>query len=170
MKRLLVFSALVLLTACSLAQASPTSVPPSPTTFPSMTDITVYFTYLPNFNVGTEPYEKAVTRQVPMTDNLPKVVLDQLFQGPTADEKAQGLAVFTNGATGISKLSVEDGVARVYLAGDCNSNGAAYTISNLIDVNLKQFPEIKWIKIYDPSGQTETPDGQSGSIPFCLEP
>jgi spore germination protein GerM len=132
--------------------------------------ITVYFTYLPNFEVGTEPYEKAVTRTVPLADNVPQAVLTQLFLGPTPDEKAQGLAAFFSEATGFSKLTIEDGVARVYLAGDCNSKGATYTIANLLDANLKQFPEIKWIKVYDPNGETETPDGQSGSIPFCLEP
>ncbi|MFA5873223.1 MAG: hypothetical protein WC832_04595, partial [Anaerolineales bacterium] len=59
---------------------------------------------------------------------------------------------------------------RVYLTGTCASQGATYTIANLIYANLKQFPEIQWIKIYDQNNETETPDGQSGSIPFCLEP
>jgi hypothetical protein len=101
---------------------------------------------------------------------LQEAVLEQLFLGPTADEKAQGLDVFLSGATGFTKLTIGDGIARVYLTGNCNSNGATYTIANLIDANLKQFAEIKWVKIYDQNGETETPAGQSGSIPFCLEP
>jgi hypothetical protein len=56
------------------------------------------------------------------------------------------------------------------LTGKCNSNGGTYTISNLIFANLAQFPEIRWIKIYDEKGETETPEGQTSSIPFCLEP
>jgi hypothetical protein len=170
MKRTFIFLAVLLLAACNLVQASPTALPPSPTTFPSTIDITVYFTNLNNFNVGTEPYEKAVIRTVPATDNVPQAVLLQLFKGPTDEEKAQGLDVFKSGATGFSQLTLEDGVARVYLTGDCASNGATYTIANLLDANLKQFPEIKWVKVYDQNGETETPTGQSGSIPFCLEP
>lgn len=158
------------LAACSLTPASPTTGGPAATSSPSTQTITVFFTNLANFQVGKEPYETAVTRTVPATNDLPQAVLMQLFQGPTAAEKGQGLAVFFSGATGFSKLTIEDGVARVYLTGDCNSNGATYTVANLIDTNLKQFPEIKWIKIYDPTGETETPNGQSSSIPFCLEP
>jgi hypothetical protein len=61
-------------------------------------------------------------------------------------------------------------VAHVYLTGQCNSGGSTYTIGNLIFANLSQFPEIQWIKIYDENGETEVPEGQSSSIPFCLEP
>jgi hypothetical protein len=154
----------LLLSACNL------SPQPIATATPSTVTITVYFTYLPNFQVGTEPYEKAVSRTTPITDNLPAAVLTQLFIGPNDAEKAQGLEVFRSGATGFSRLDIADGVARVYLTGDCNSSGGTYTISNLITANLAQFPEIKWIKLYDQNGETETPDGQTGSIPFCLEP
>ncbi len=161
--RLVLFVVLVLVLAgCNPAPATPT--PPATVT------LTVYFTNLANFQVGTEPYEKAVTRVVPVTGSLPEAVLMQLFLGPTPDEKAQGLDAFYSGATGFSKLTIENGVARVYLTGKCDSKGATYTIANLISANLAQFPEIKWVKIYDQNGETETPDGQSGSIPFCLEP
>jgi hypothetical protein len=162
---LLVFT--LMLQACSIPGSQPaTSAPLSPETV----TLTVYFTNMPNFQVGTEPYEAAVTRIIPAPASLPEAVLNLLFLGPTEAEKAQGLQVVLSGATGFSKLTVENGVARVYLTGTCASNGATYTIANLIDANLKQFPEIQWIKIYDQNNETETPDGQSGSIPFCLEP
>ena len=122
------------------------------------------------YQVGTEPYETAVNRLVPMPESLPEAVLTQLFLGPTEAEKAQGLDVVLSGATGFNKFALEDGVARVYLDGVCTSNGATYTIGNLIFANLAQFPEIQWIKIYDQNNETETPEGQSSSIPFCLEP
>jgi hypothetical protein len=161
MKRSLFF-----ITAFLLILAACRSVSPTPQTV----TLTVYFTNVPRYAIGTEPYEDAVTRTVPATGSLPEDVLTQLFLGPTDDEKAQGLDVFLSGATGISKLTIADGVARVYLTGECNSKGATYTIANLIEANLRQFPEIQWVKIYDQNGETETPDGQSGSIPFCLEP
>jgi len=132
--------------------------------------VTVYFTNIDRYAVGTEPYENPVTRTVPMTGSLPQTVLAQLFLGPTPAEKAQGLEVVLSGTTGFSKVEIEDGIARVYLTGKCNSGGATYTISNLIFANLAQFSEIRWIKIYDENGETETPEGQSSSIPFCLEP
>jgi hypothetical protein len=119
---------------------------------------------------GTEPYEAAVTRSVPGPTSLPEAVLTQLFLGPSESETAQGLAVVLSGTTGFSKLSIEERIARVYLTGTCSSQGATYTIANLIFANLKQFPEIQWIKIYDQNNETEVPDGQSDSIPVCLEP
>jgi hypothetical protein len=146
------------------------SVPGGTPTPPATVTLTVYFTDMPHYQVGTEPYEKAVTRTVPVPASLPEAVLTQLFLGPTQAEKAQGLDIVLSGTTGFSKLTITDGLARVYLTGTCNSKGATYTIGNLIDANLKQFPEVQWVKIYDQNGETETPDGQSGSIPFCLEP
>jgi hypothetical protein len=165
----ILFSLLTLtlaLTACNLVEAGNSSVSATP---PTVT-VTVYFTDLANFQVGVEPYEQAVTRKIPVPTSLPEAVLEQLFLGPTESERSQGLDVFLSGATGFSQLTIQDGVARVYLTGTCNSKGATYTIANLIDANLKQFPEIQSVKIYDENGETETPAGQSGSIPFCLEP
>ena len=40
--------------------------------------------------------------------------------------------------------------------------------SNLINLNLKQFPEVQFVKIYDANGQTQNPDGRSDSEPLCL--
>ena len=134
------------------------------------TTLTVYFTNIGRYSVGTEPYGDAVMRTLPVTGSQPEMVLNQLFLGPTAQEKAHGLQTVLSGTTGFSKLTIQDGVARIYLAGKCNSGGATYTIGNLIFANLRQFPEIRWIKIYDENGETETPEGQESSIPFCLEP
>jgi hypothetical protein len=155
---------IVFLQACT-----PPGIPATPTPLPPVT-LTVYFTNMPRYQVGTEPYETAVERVVPAPVSLPQAVLEQLFLGPTEAEKALGLNVVLSGTTGFSNLSIEDGIARVYLTGECASKGATYTIANLIEANLRQFPEIQWVKIYDQNNETETPDGQSGSIPFCLEP
>jgi hypothetical protein len=70
----------------------------------------------------------------------------------------------------LQPLEVRDGVARVYLDGECRSNGAAYTVASPLIANLAQFPEIETIKIYDAAGATEQPEGPENSIPFCLEP
>jgi hypothetical protein len=162
--------ALTIVACCSPCYPIPTSAIPTAMVTPSTVSLTVYFTDVARYQVGTEPYETAVTRIVQEPASLPEAVLTQLFLGPTEAEKAQGLDVILSGTTGFSKLTIENGVARIYLTGTCASNGATYTIANLIYANLRQFPDIQWIKIYDQNNETETPDGQSSSIPVCLEP
>ena len=158
--------ALVILAYCGACSHVLTNV-----VTPVSVSLTVYFTDVNRYQAGTEPYEAAVTRVVaPVPASLPEAVLTQLFLGPTKDEQARGLAVFPSGTTGFSKLTIENGIARIQLTGACASHGSTYTIANLISANLKQFPEIQWIKIYDQNNETETPDGQNDSIPFCLEP
>jgi hypothetical protein len=158
---------MLMLQSCSTPVSQPaTTVVVSPATV----TLTIYFLDMNHYAVGSEPYEAAVTRTIPTPASLPEAVLAQLFQGPTEAELGQGLQVVLSGSTGFSKLTIENEIARVYLTGICNSRGATYTIANLIVANLNQFPEIQWIKIYDQNGETETPDGQVGSIPFCLEP
>jgi hypothetical protein len=167
--RRVIFPILVL-TLAILACRFPWSPAPTEPVLPATVTLTIYFTDVARYQVGTEPYEAAVTRSMPAPASLPEAVLTQLFLGPTETEKAQGLAVILSGTTGFSDLTIENGIARVYLTGTCASQGATYTIANLINANLMQFSEIQWIKIYDQNNETETPDGQSGSIPFCLEP
>jgi hypothetical protein len=144
---------------------------PTPTaTQPSPVEVAVYFTDFEAYASATPPYEVPVTRLVPGDANLPEAALTEFFAGPTPEEEAQGLAAVTSGATGFSALEIQDGVARVYLTGSCNSGGATYTISCPIFANLLQFDEIEYVKIYDENGETEVPVGASNSIPFCLEP
>jgi Fe-S cluster biogenesis protein NfuA len=107
----------------------------------------------------------------PAGSNLPEAVLTEFFRGPTAEEAEQGLAAITSGATGFQALRIdEDGVAYVTLEGPCSSMGATYTIAQPLMKNLRQFPDIDYVKIYDAEGQTGQPEGLSDSIPFCLEP
>ncbi len=161
---------LTLLSMVILACALPGQATPTAQVSPETVTLTVYFTDAARYQIGTEPYEAAVLRTVPVPASLPEAVLTQLFLGPTEAEKAQGLTLVLSGTTGFSKLTIENGIARVYLTGTCASLGATYTIANLIYANLAQFPEIQTIKIYDQNNETENPDGADGSIPFCLEP
>jgi hypothetical protein len=151
-----------------------TCVPPaSPTPSPTgseLVEVTVYFTDQDRYAAGLEPYEVGVARSVSADAYLPEVVLSEFFAGPTPAEQAQGLVAIASGATGFSWLSIEGGIARVYLNGACSSNGATYTIAQPIMKNLRQFDEVEHVKIYDDSGETEVPEGPSDSIPFCLEP
>jgi len=65
-------------------------------------------------------------------------------------------------------LEIDNGVANVYLTGACTSEGKDFNIADLINLNLKQFPEIKAVKIYDQNGQTQNPGGAGDSEPVCL--
>jgi hypothetical protein len=97
-------------------------------------------------------------------------VLDQFFLGPTADESVQGLILVNSGFTELRNLTLENGIARVYLGGVCNNNGAAYSVASLIGKNLSQFPQITAIKIYDENDSNLDPDSNMSSLPYCLEP
>jgi len=132
--------------------------------------VTVYFTDQNRYAAATEPYEVGVTREALASQFHPEVVLEEFFIGPTLEEQALGLMAVLSGSTGFRSLVVQDGVAHVYLDGQCNSGGATYTIAQPLMANLKQFDIIEFVKIYDENGETEIPEGQSDSIPFCLEP
>lgn len=168
--------------ACSIT-VDLTPTPPAPTQAlpPTATEaailpittiqtITVYFTNEARFAVGTEPYEDAVTRQLPADEDPIRTVLDQFFLGPTTEEYNAGLRQVNSGFTNVRDLKVENGIARVYLGGVCANNGAAYSVGNLIMKNLSQFPQISAVKIYDENDSTLDPDSPASSLPYCLEP
>jgi hypothetical protein len=103
--------------------------------------------------------------------NLPKFVVDEYLKGPGYVERyVYGWTAPRNGVTGYSRLDIADGVAHLYLVGDCNSQGSTFAISQPLMRSLKQFAEIQFVKIYDQNGGTEMPEGQQDSIPACLEP
>jgi hypothetical protein len=128
-----------------------------------------YFLNTHRFATGHQPYTEAVTRQV-----IPPATafgaMQRLFAGPTQGELARSLKFVTSGATGFTKLSIADGVARIQLSGKLSSGGSTFTIANEIMATLKHLPSVHWVKIYDASGHTEHPTGHSDSIPISLEP
>ncbi len=129
----------------------------------------IYFVDSHNFEIGQSPYVHAVVRPV-IAPNVAARSLDWLFAGPTPAELAGGLTFVTSDATGYSSVSISNQVARLRLTGGADSHGSTLTIANEIMPLLKQFPTVRWVKIYDPTGHTQTPTGQSDSIPVGLEP
>jgi len=107
------------------------------------------------------------------SNRLPQTALDEYFKGPGSTERFSfGWIALYNGFTGYSRLEIREGVANVFLIGTCTPDpaGRDFTIADLITLNLKQFPEIRFVKIYDENGGTQNPDGLSDSIPACLQP
>jgi hypothetical protein len=130
----------------------------------------VYFTDNDRLIAGQLPYEVPVTRFVPTSKDLVSSVLDEFFKGPSDVERNSGLALIANGFTGYSKVEfINDGVS-VYLAGNCQSNGTLYNLTHPLMASLKQFPEIRFVKIYDQFGYTREPSARVDSIPACLDP
>ena len=97
-------------------------------------------------------------------------VLNEYFKGPGATERSRGWIAIYDGFTGFSKLEIANGIARLYLTGACDPADPDYTIADILSYNLKQFPEVEYVKIYDQNGLTQYPFGISDSIPRCLGP
>jgi spore germination protein GerM len=161
------------LTPTSQQPASTATAQQKPTATPSSnadnTVVMVYFLNEDNFAKGKQPFITPVLRQVEGFD-IAQEALNELFEGPTSEEQAQGLRFVDSGATGFSDLHVENGIATLRLTGDCNSNGSTFTIAQEIISTLTQFSSIQYVKIMDQDGETEEPDGPANSIPICLEP
>ena len=86
------------------------------------------------------------------------------------DGELRLVAASESPARGFADLVIADGVARVRLTGGCNSDGSTVTVAGEITPTLRQFTNVDAVKILDPSGSTESPNGDTDSIPVCLEP
>jgi hypothetical protein len=132
--------------------------------------INVYFTDNKRLIAGQLPYEVSVSRVVISSKDRVTSVLDEFFKGPSDVERNKGLGLVLNGFTGYSRLVFANGGVYVYLNGNCQSNGTLYTIARPLLANLKQFPEIQFVKIYDQLGHTRAPAARVDSTPACLDP
>jgi hypothetical protein len=155
-------------TRTATASRTPTmTFTPRPTRTPLYYKIKVYF-----FNrfASRPPFEVAGQRWAKSSAVLTST-LDEYFKGPGAYEKTYyGYVGVYNGFAGYSKLELVDGVAHVYLKGSCQASGSDFTIADLINANLKQYSEVRFVKIYDQYGETRDASGLSDSEPLCLDP
>lgn len=95
--------------------------------------------------------------------------LDQYFQGPNPEEQLQGLVVERSGYVGYRRLEFSYGILTVYLAGNCQPGGTSYSIAQPLIATLKQFPAVKYVKIFDEYDHTRDPFGPGDSWPVCLD-
>jgi hypothetical protein len=132
--------------------------------------VKVYFVSKSRYNANTPPFEVNGVRWA-KSNSVIQTVLDEYFKGPGATEKTSfGWIALYNGFTGYNRFELIDGFAHIYLKGVCASEGRDFTIANLLTLNLKQFPEVRFVKIYDENGSTQNPLGVADSIPACLVP
>lgn len=141
-----------------------------PTVTPQYRLIDVYFVNRLRYEANVPPFVVTGDRWA-RSNMLPQTALNEYFKGPGSTERFSfGWIALYNGFTGYSKLAIRDGVAHVYLTGTCTPDDREFNIADLVTLNLKQFPEIRFVKIYDENGTTQNPDGLSDSIPACLQP
>jgi hypothetical protein len=132
--------------------------------------VDIYFVSKFRYENNLPPFERIGARWV-FSNNVYENLLDQYFEGPGSTERfTYGWIALYNGFTGYSRFELINGVAHIYLEGTCDRGDATYTIANLLTLNLKQFPEVQFVKIYDENGSTQNPTGLSDSIPACLQP
>lgn len=132
--------------------------------------VKVWFHDVQRFVDNTEPFFRPVRRWVPVPA-VARGALHRLYAGPTAAERRSDLRLLRSRSTGFSNLSINRRkIARVRLTGGCDSRGSTVTVAGEIMPTLRQFPTVRWVKIYDPQGTTGVPKGRSDSIPECLEP
>jgi hypothetical protein len=130
----------------------------------------VYFVNKIRYEANAEPFVFTGDRWV-RTDAVLKNTLNEYFKGPGAVERTNfGWIALYNGFTGYSRFELIDNTVHVYLKGTCTSDGRDFTIANLLILNLKQFPEVRFVKIYDENGSTQNPLGAADSVPACLQP
>jgi Peptidase family M23 len=141
-----------------------------PTATPQYTLIDLYLVNKFRYENNLPPFVVTGDRWA-RSDRLPQSALDEYFKGPGSTERFSfGWIALYNGFTGYSRLDIHDKVAHVFLTGTCIPDGRDFNIADLIMLNLKQFPEIQFVKIYDENGNTQNPDGLSDSVPACLQP
>ena len=110
-------------------------------------EILVYF----NRSEPTDIVQIAVGRIIPKTKAVATAAIQELLQGPTAEEKAQGLTTAINQGTVLNYVRIDAGVATVDFNDqfDFRMGGSAQVraIYQQIYKTLTQFPTIKEIKI-----------------------
>jgi len=106
-----------------------------------------------------------VTRQVDKW--TPQTAIDSLYEGPSKEE--EGLRFIDCGSTGAKLQTVESGVAKVQLEGDCGDCGTM-SVYDLLLPTLKAFPEIDVVQLYDSRGKSQIEGPKVDSRPACLEP
>lgn len=99
-----------------------------------------------------------VKRQVPKTEAVAKAALEELLNGPTPDEKAEGYLTNINNGVTVNQITIENGIAKAdfdeqlqyQVGGSCK----VAAIHSQIDSTLKQFSTVKEV-IISINGKTE---------------
>jgi len=92
-----------------------------------------------------------VTRNVPKTSAVLKAALEQLFQGPNAQESAKGLGSEIPPQTRLIGASVVDGVANVDVTGPFDDGGGTLSMTARMAqlvYTATQFPSVNSVRLF----------------------
>lgn len=124
---------------------------PTPTT---EVPLSVYFVRVVD---GQEQFVR-VTRTIPQTPGVARASINQLLQGPTTEEVAEGLGTAIPAGTTLQDIRIEDGVAYVdfdaTLGEGVAGSAMVMAIREQIERTLTQFPTVSSVEI-SIEGETE---------------
>jgi len=92
-----------------------------------------------------------VTRNVPKTEAVLKASLEQLFQGPNAQERAKGLGTEIPPDTRLIAASVVDGVANIDVTGPFDDGGGTLSMTARMAqlvYTATQFPSVDSVRLF----------------------
>jgi spore germination protein GerM len=101
------------------------------------------------------------------TSNIEQQSLALLYEGPKKTESS--LTLLTCKSTGAQLQSIQNGLARVQLLGECSSCGSMGIYDSIV-ATLKQFPSIQTVHVLDPQGNTQSDGDNIDARPACLNP
>ncbi len=127
----------------------------SPIINPPRQEVSIYFSQAQDNEIVQVPVKRIVPRyQEPMT-----YAIKALIEGPTAEEKAQGLGNSLNAGTKLNYIQLSDGVATLDFNErfDTPMGGSARVMAIYQELfrTMTQFPEVREIKLTINNGQRE---------------
>lgn len=99
--------------------------------------------------------------------NKEQHAIDALYKGPNSSESS--LSLLSCASTGATLLSLEEGLAKVQLQGDCSGCGSMSIYDSLV-ATLKHLPSVNTVHILDPQGKTQSNGDHLDARPACLNP
>lgn len=141
----------------------------APRFYPNQT-ISLFFPDNTRIKAKMIPLETEVKRETKGAHPW-QTILQNIFSGPTADEKKAGLFTEVNGEKNASlSFDPPSGTMTINLTGKCVAS-KDYSLGDLFLKNFGQFSEVKKLRVLDENGQTEFPDTDSrSSFPVCFTP
>lgn len=92
-----------------------------------------------------------VSREIPWTEGVDRAAIEELFKGPTKQEKTLNYFTNINQHVRVNALTIENGVATIDLSEELGRNVAGScrvtAIRSQITQTLKQFPTVKTVMI-----------------------